>query len=283
MTKKVLMTVGFCLLLTFAGCGGGADEDAASVTDAPTEQVTATPTETATEIPLVGLSNESKGWGFRRMESGRPEFTAEQQKEMADYHCIYMGKDGEKRLYLTFDEGYENGYTAQILDVLQKTHTPAAFFVTGAYLEREPELVGRMVNEGHIVGNHTLNHPSMPSVIVDADAQKEICALDDRFFDLFGVHMTYFRPPKGEYSARTLAIANNLGYTNVFWSAAYQDWDVNVQKGVDYAYTQIMDQLHPGCVMLLHAVSPDNANVLERFITDARSQGYEFYSLDDYQ
>ncbi len=281
MKKRILILI-FAVLL----CGGCTKETTAPSevpTPSATETVTQAATEMPTKIPIDGLSNELCGWGFRRLGFGRPEFTATQETDMENFHCIYMGEETEKRLYLTFDEGYENGYTEKILDTLKKTNTPAAFFITGAYLEREEELVGRMVEEGHIVGNHSLNHPSMPSLLREADIEKEISSLEKNFYDTFGAHMTYFRPPRGEYSARTLAITKNLGYTSVFWSLAYEDWHQDRVQGADYAYSQVMKNLHPGCVLLLHAVSKDNADALERIITDARSEGYEFYSLDDYQ
>lgn len=273
------MAVALSALLFFSGCGKGKSDPPVTPTPTPPEILTETPT----EIPIEGLSNACEGWGFRRLPIGRPEFTAQQIEEMETYRCIYMGSEKEKRLYLTFDEGYENGYTPSILDTLKKTGTPAAFFITGAYLEREPELVERMVEEGHTVGNHSLNHPSLPSVTDDQEAMHEIKELENRFTSLTGRPMTYFRPPRGEYSPRTLALANNLGYTNVFWSLAYLDWDTEKQRGEEYAYHEIMKNLHPGCVILLHAVSKDNAAVLERIITDARSEGYEFYSLEEYR
>ena len=281
MKKKGLFFL--CVILLLSGCDQALPADETKATERATEEITEAVTESPTAIPLAGRSNECNGWGFRRLGFGRPEFTSAQEADMEDFRCIYMGNGEEKRLYLTFDEGYENGYTPQILDVLKKTNTPAAFFITGAYLEREKELVGRMVEEGHIVGNHSLNHPSMPSLTIDSDAEREISELDQRFSEQFGIHMHYFRPPRGEYSQRTLALADNMGYTNVFWSLAYFDWNTNLQKGTDYAYSQIMKNLHNGCVLLLHAVSVDNANVLERVITDARGEGYEFYSLDEYR
>lgn len=278
MEKRILALI-FVLLL----CGGCTKEPMPTMPEEATECSTAAPTAAPTAIPLERLSDECNGWGFRRLGFGRPEFTSAQETDMENFGCVYMGEEEEKRLYLTFDEGYENGYTGQILDVLKKTETPAAFFITGAYLEREPELVGRMVEEGHIVGNHSLNHPSMPSLGSVADVEREVSALEKNFYDSFGKTMNYFRPPRGEYSQRTLAITANMGYTNVFWSLAYEDWHQDKIQGASYAYDQVMGNLHNGCVLLLHAVSKDNADALEKIITDARAQGYEFYSLDDYK
>jgi len=197
------------------------------------------------------------------------------------YSGIYMS-DTPRSLYLTFDEGYENGYTEKILDVLKENNVPAAFFVTGPYLEKEEALVRRMVNEGHIVGNHTVHHPSLPQVESTEKVKEEILGLQTLCKEKYGVDMKFFRPPRGEYSERTLKITEDLGYTSVFWSFAYKDWDVKAQKGTEYAYEQIMKGVHDGAVLLLHAVSKDNAEVLDRVIKELKSKGYRFKSLEDF-
>ena len=183
-------------------------------------------------------------------------------------------------MYLTFDEGYENGYTAQILDVLKKTNTPAAFFVTGPYIKTQSELVKRMADEGHVVGNHTVNHPSMPDVS-DEVLKKELSDLDGMYYDLTKKNMKFLRPPRGEFSERTLALSKEMGYKSVFWSVAYADWDTNKQKGTENAIKQVTSQFHNGAIILLHAVSSDNANALEQIINIAKEQGYTFKSLED--
>ncbi len=238
--------------------------------------------EAPTASPMaVAVASDIKGWGYRPMENARPEFTAEQVRDMETYDCIYMGKEDEG-IYLTFDEGYENGYTASILDTLKEKNVKAAFFITGPYLEKHEDLVRRMVEEGHIVGNHTVNHPSLPTVTEDALLREEITGLSETFREKFGVEMRYIRPPKGEYNTRTLQITKDMGYTNVFWSFAYQDWEQNASRGKAYAYEKVMDGLHGGAVILLHAVSKDNAEALGDMIDGAREKGYEFRSLDAY-
>ncbi len=234
--------------------------------------------ETASET--VALDNTTKGWGFRRMDP-RPEFTAEQTSEMETFGCYYMGED-DKSLYLTFDEGYENGYTGQILDVLKEKQVPAAFFVTGPYLKTETELVRRMVDEGHIVGNHSVNHPSLPD-LSDDEIEEELYDLDLMFYERYGRHMKYLRPPRGEYSTRVLDITNKMGYTSVFWSVAYVDWKTDAQQGSRHALDSVLPQLHGGAVILLHAVSSDNAGAMAELIDAARAQGYVFKSLDEYK
>lgn len=228
----------------------------------------------------TGYDSTKIGWGLKRVENSQPEVPDEWQQMLKKYDGYYLGNTGEKVMYLTFDEGYENGYTAKILDVLKKTGTPAAFFVTGPYIDKEPELVKRMVDEGHIVGNHTVNHPSMPDLTEDG-ITKELSQLNEKYFKLTNQNMTFMRPPKGEFSEKSLAATQNNGYKSIFWSIAYADWDTNNQKGVDYAVNQVTKQFHNGAIILLHAVSEDNANGLEQIISNAKQQGYTFKSLED--
>ncbi len=184
----------------------------------------------------------------------------------------------EPKLYLTFDEGYENGYTPQILDTLKEKNVKATFFITRGYAEGNPELVQRMINEGHTVGNHSWSHPSMPDLSPE-QAREEIVLLHQYVREHFGVVMTLFRPPMGEYSARTLALTQQLGYRSVFWSFAYRDWEPTEQMGPEAAFAKTTENMHPGAVFLLHAVSSDNAQILGRWIDAARERGYEVLPL----
>ena len=227
------------------------------------------------------LSNKLCGWGLKKNLNAPPEVPSSIISLLEKYESYYIGKDTEKVLYLTFDEGYENGYTAKILDVLKEKEVPAAFFITGPYLKKEKELVKRMVEEGHVVGNHTVNHPCLPEVDSVEKISKELSVLDDEFYSEFGKRMRFLRAPRGEFSERTLAITNDLGYTNVFWSFAYKDWEVNNQRGAEYAYNEIMKGVFDGCILLLHAVSKDNAEVLARVIDDLKKDGYVFKSLEN--
>lgn len=272
-------TVAILICLLLSGCGKNSGAPAKQKEEITNEEETGIIFE---KSYMEELSNEKKGWGMRRNLPNRPEFTEEQKSVMDKYGCIYMGSDEKKYLYLTFDEGYENGQTEKILDVLKEKGVTATFFVTGDYLKKEEKLIKRMVDEGHIVGNHTMNHPSMPKLESVEKMEEEILSLDRAFFDLYGKHMTYFRPPEGAYSEKSLAVAENLGYKSVFWSFAYDDWYRDRQRGKEYAYNKTMENLHSGCVLLLHAVSCDNANALGDIIDSARKSGYEFLSLDDY-
>lgn len=229
------------------------------------------------------LPNEASGWGFVKKKGQESEFTSGQKEMMEKYSCIYKGSSEEKVMYLTFDEGYENGYTGLILDTLKEKGVKAAFFITGPYLEKNFDLVKRMLDEGHIVGNHTVNHPNMPSLKNAKKMQEEIISLDLKYYETFGVHMSYFRPPEGAYSERSLASTNNLGYKTVLWSFAYKDWETNNQKGASYAYESVVPYFHNGSVILLHAVSKDNTEALGDIIDEAINQGYEFKSLDEFK
>lgn len=201
------------------------------------------------------------------------------QELIEKYDGIFTGNTDEKAVYLTFDEGYENGYTPEILDILKENDVRTIFFVTGSYVKRNPELVRRMLDEGHKVGNHSINHPSLPSVD-NITIERELYGLEKEFYDEYNECFKYMRPPSGEYSERVMAAAKQLGYKTVFWSFAYRDFDVNDQKGPDYAYKQVMDNLHNGAVILLHAVSSDNTKALDRVIKDIRAQGYEILPFD---
>ena len=190
-------------------------------------------------------------------------------------------KSKEKVLYLTFDCGYENGYTSKILDVLKEKNVNAAFFCTLPQVKENTELIQKMINEGHIVGNHSVTHPSFAEIST-TQITEEIKGMEEYLKENFNYCENYFRFPKGEYNELALDTVDSLGYTSVFWSLAYADWDLNNQKGADFAYETVMSRLHSGAVILLHSVSPDNANALADIIDSARAQGYVFKSLRDY-
>ena len=226
-------------------------------------------------------SDSSKiGWGLKKVENSQPEVPDSWKEMLKKYDGYYLGNTNEKVMYLTFDEGYENGYTAKILDVLKRTNTPAAFFVTGPYIDKETELVKRMVAEGHVVGNHTVNHPGMAD-ISDEEIEKELSQLNEKFKKITNKDMQFMRPPRGEFSERVLRTIKKNGYKTIFWSVAYADWDVNKQRGVECAVDSVTKQFHNGAIILLHAVSEDNANGLEKIINIAKEQGYTFKSLED--
>lgn len=196
----------------------------------------------------------------------------------AKYGAYYRSGRDERVIYLTFDEGYENGYTSVILDTLKEKGVTAAFFVTGSYVKQNPELIQRMADEGHIVGNHTVNHPAMSS-LDEEGIKKEILGLEEQL-KAFGISDRYVRPPEGAYSEHSLKVTQELGYKTVFWHFAYRDWVVDDQKGKDFAYEKIVGGAKPGGIMLLHAVSKDNAEALGDAIDTLRAQGWSFQSLE---
>ncbi len=220
-------------------------------------------------------------WGLKRGSNGSiPEIPSSYKFLLERYGAKYVGDTTRRVIYLTFDEGYENGYTAQILDILKQRGVKAVFFITGDYFNENPELIRRMIEEGHTVGNHTMNHPSLPSISA-MEAEEEILSLDRRMQDKFGYEMFFLRPPKGEFSEKTLALAANLGYRCLMWSFAYKDWVVSDQKGKDYAVQTVTENLHCGAILLLHAVSKDNAQGLDEMITKCQMLGYSFGSPEE--
>ena len=184
-------------------------------------------------------------------------------------------------LYLTFDAGYENGCTEKILDVLQKHQVPAAFFLVGNYMEKNADLVRRMVSDGHIVGNHTMHHPDMSKLSDPAAFEKELKALEALFFEITGKELPrYYRPPQGIYSEENLKMAQQLGYHTVFWSRAYVDWNNDSQPTREYALGKLLPRTHNGAVILLHSTSQTNAQILDELLTRWKEQGYTFASID---
>ena len=221
-------------------------------------------------------------FGFKKGRNGQPaSIDQEGFKPLLErYGAIFLGSQARKALYLTFDNGYENGQTARILDVLKDRKVPAAFFVTGHYVRTAPELLRRMVDEGHLIGNHSWSHPDL-TTLPESKIRDELDRVATEVARLTGQkQMIFLRPPRGIFSERTLAVGQDLGYVHVFWSVAYKDWETNRQRGADYAFRQVTEQLHPGAVILLHAVSRDNAEALGSIIDEARKRGYTFERLD---
>ncbi len=229
------------------------------------------------------LSNKKIGWGIKREDNHKqPDVGSENKRIIDKYDGICMGNPELPYVYLTFDNGYEAGYTKKILAVLKENEVPAAFFITGHYVNSEPELVKKMIDEGHVVGNHTVNHKSMPD-LTNEQIQTEMMDLHKAVYEKFGYEMKYTRPPKGEYSERTVAYTNSLGYKTVMWSFAYDDWEESKQGREEYGKKKILDNVHNGAVILLHGTSKDNSNILDECIKEIKKMGYEFKRLDEFQ
>lgn len=229
------------------------------------------------------LSTKKIEWGIKRNDNHeQPDLGKINKQIIDDAKGIAMGNKESKKVYLTFDEGYEAGYTEKILEVLKENKVPATFFITAHYVNTRSDLVQKMIDEGHIVGNHTVNHKSMPSLNTE-EIKNEVMKLHTVIYEKFGYEMKYLRPPKGEYSETTVQYCNNLGYTTVMWSFAYDDWDEKKQDRQEYAKNKIIENIHNGAVILLHGNSKDNTNILDYCIKEIKNMGYEFASLDNFE
>ena len=229
------------------------------------------------------LSNDKIGWGIKRNDNhNQPDLGSTNKALIDKYNGIAMGNKEDKSIYLTFDLGYEAGHTAKILDALKEKNVKGTFFITAHYLNTAPELVERMIKEGHIVGNHTVNHKSMPD-LSDDEINSELMKLNQSLYEKFGYEMRYMRPPKGEFSERTLSITESLGFKTVMWSFAYVDWNEDNQPSQDEALNKILSNLHNGEVMLLHATSKTNSEIMGKIIEGAQNQGFEFKSLEEFK
>ncbi|MGG7176161.1 delta-lactam-biosynthetic de-N-acetylase [Clostridium paraputrificum] len=222
-------------------------------------------------------------WYYVKASNGQPPEPAKESidflKEGGGY---YLGDTSKKVLYLTFDEGYEKGYTGDILNTLKELKIPAAFFVVKPYIDSQPDLIKRMVDEGHLVCNHSNHHPSMASISDQEKFNKELTDVEEAFKTLTNKDMPkFFRPPMGKYSKVSLERTKSLGYKTIFWSFAYKDWLVDDQPAENYAIEKIKKGAHPGGIMLLHAVSRTNTKVLKTVLSDLQAEGYEFKSLNE--
>ena len=230
----------------------------------------------------AGQAIETGSWGLSFRAEGKEPVGNASKQALQGYDAVYVGDGTEKVIYLTFDAGYENGYTASILDALKAHNAPACFFVVGNYLETAPDLVRRMVNEGHIVGNHTYHHYDRSKISDPASFRKELSDVETLFEQTTGeVMKKYYRPPQGIYSEENLQMAKDLGYRTVFWSLAYVDWYQDDQPTKEQAFSKLLPRIHPGAIVLLHSTSSTNAEILDELLTKWEAMGYRFASLDE--
>lgn len=221
-------------------------------------------------------------WGLHFSQEGAAPQGPASGQVLSKYDAAYLGNTGEKVLYLTFDAGYENGCTGQILDALKAQNVKAAFFLVGNYIEKNPDLVRRMVEEGHIVANHTMHHPDMGKIENKAAFQKELTDLEDLFRQTCGKELPkYYRPPQGIYSQKNLEFAKELGYKTVFWSLAYADWRNDAQPSDQQAFDKLLPRTHDGAVVLLHSTSRTNARILPQLLARWQAMGYRFATIDE--
>lgn len=234
------------------------------------------------QAAAAGKVAGSTNWGLSFQEEGKPPVGNASSGFLSQYDACYLGDTSQKILYLTFDAGYENGYTPAILDALKKHNAKATFFVVGNYIETSPELVKRMVAEGHTVGNHTYHHPDMSKIADTASFQKELQSLEQLYKETTGQEMSkLYRPPQGKYSESNLKMAKELGYKTFFWSLAYVDWYVNKQPTAAEAFNKLIPRIHPGAIVLLHSTSKTNAEILDELLTKWEGMGYTFGTLAD--
>ena len=221
-------------------------------------------------------------WGLSFRQENMPPSGPAGVQELARFDAAYLGYTEVKTIYLTFDAGYENGCTSQILDVLKDHNVPAAFFLVGNYMERNPELVKRMVEEGHIVANHTMHHYDMSKFSDEGAFSKELTDLENLFRDVTGQELPkFYRPPQGIYSQQNLEMAQKMGYKTVFWSLAYVDWNNDAQPSREQAMSKLIPRIHNGAVVLLHSTSRTNAEILDELLTQWKKMGYSFGTVPE--
>ena len=237
----------------------------------------AAPASAAAAVPAPAAD-----WGLSFPSEGQPPTGNASPGDLAKYDTYYLGDTSQKVIYLTFDCGYENGNTEQILAALKKHRAPAAFFVVGHMIESAPDVVRRMADEGHVVGNHTFHHPDMSSISDRTAFQKELDSLAELYQQTTGKPLSHFyRPPQGKYSEENLKQAQALGYKTIFWSLAYVDWNTNSQPTADQAYAKLLPRIHNGAIVLLHSTSRTNAQILDELLGKWEAMGYTFASLED--
>jgi peptidoglycan-N-acetylmuramic acid deacetylase len=221
-----------------------------------------------------------EGWGLHFAKKGEQPSGNATAEYLAQFDAYYIGADDEKVIYLTFDAGYENDLTTGILDTLKKHDAPAAFFLVGTYIKNHPDLINRMVAEGHIVANHTMSHPDMSKIGCRESFNRELAQVEEAYRAVTGQEIPrFYRPPKGIYNEANLKLAKELGYTTVFWSLAYRDWENDNQPTPHEAFAKLIPRIHPGAVILLHNTSKTNALVLDELLTRYKTMGYRFEGL----
>lgn len=252
------------------------------ISDAASDAADAVTPAMSTDFEKIGTLDTSQvpwGPGTQQDESGRTIFSDQLQQSYGDDDIFFIAPKGCGKLYLTFDEGYENGYTPAILDTLKQKDAKAVFFVTMPFAKSQPELIQRMIDEGHVIGNHTNHHWNPTKVTLD-QAKQDIEELHTYMQENFNYTMHLYRPPEGAFSEQTLAMVKQMGYTTVLWSFAYSDWNPDNQIGYDAALERTTKFIHEGAIYLLHAVSRDNSEILSALIDEIRSRGIEIAKWD---
>lgn len=228
-------------------------------------------------IPTAAEGN----WGLSFQQDGEPPVANASFEELKKYNAYYAEDTSEKKLYLTFDAGFENGNTPAILDALKKHDVKATFFVVGTYIKDNPDLIKRIHEEGHLIGNHTYHHPDMSQIATKESFHKELKDVETEYKNVVGEEITkFYRPPQGKYNESNLQMAKDLGYHTFFWSLAYVDWYENDQPSKEEAFQKLLGRIHPGAIVLLHSTSKTNADILDELLTKWEEMGYKFASLE---
>ncbi len=231
----------------------------------------------------LSVSGEITNWGLSFQEEGQPPIGNVSQDALGKYNALFCTQEREKVLYITFDAGFENGNTEKILDALQKHGVKATFFLVGNYFETQPELVKRMVADGHLVGNHTYSHPDMSKIADEKSFEEELRKNEELYREITGKEMPkLYRPPQGKFCESNLEMAKKLGYHTVFWSLAYVDWYENDQPTREEAFSKLLPRIHPGAIVLLHSTSKTNGEILDELLTHWEEDGYQFGDLSEF-
>lgn len=237
-------------------------------------------------VNRLGAAEAAAGitdWGLSFQSEGAPPVANASQEYLKNFDALYVGDTNKKEIYITFDAGFENGNTERILDALKKHGVKATFFLVGNYFETQPELVKRMAEEGHTIGNHTYSHPDMSKIGDIQSFQTELQKNEALYRDILGSEMPkLYRPPQGKFCEENLKMAQQLGYSTVFWSLAYVDWYVDDQPTPEQAFSKLLPRIHPGAVVLLHSTSSTNAEILDELLTKWEETGYSFGDLEAY-
>ena len=221
-------------------------------------------------------------WGLSYREEGKTPVGNADKDFLKKYNSYFVGDENQKVIYLTFDCGFEAGYTEKMLDILKKHNVKSTFFVVGNYLTSSPDIVKRMEKEGHIVANHTYSHPDMSKISDEKSFKEELLKTEAEYEKITGKKMQkFYRPPRGKFSENNLKMANNLGYKTIFWSLAYVDWYQDKQPSKDEAFSKLIPRMHPGSIVLLHNTSKTNGEILDELLTKWKEMGYKFKNLNE--
>ena len=288
--KTLALACAVAMLLALSGCTSGGDSSSSRSSSSSSSssktsalesmEESVSPTMSTDFAEIGALNGEALGWGPGGPvdSENRSQGAVAYQEKYGKYDAYFIAPSSEK-IYLTFDEGYENGYTADILDTLKEKGVHAVFFVTLPYVKAQPDLVQRMIDEGHTVGNHSNKHITYPSLSLE-EAKEDLMSLHQYMLDTYQYKMSVFRFPEGNFSEQTLALVQSCGYKSLFWSFAYQDWYTDNQPNPSDALNSMLNKAHPGAIYLLHAVSSTNAQVLGDFIDGMQEKGYVFADFE---